>query len=201
MLRAFFGGLSAKQPPSPVYGQLLGIRVVAAEGGFMKNGAECFWLYGDLRRALREYCRRSQVSRSRVVRVALERFLGGEASGGFAERCLLVCELEELLGEERRIRRLQNKLLSNFVYLRGYARRVMQGGWEDSAKFRPPIANAAPNAALAIEALEGIFHNRSRIGKRIAELSLKLYPGSYDLPRFPSQPTGVRCGRRVERER
>jgi hypothetical protein len=158
----------------------------------MNDGCESVWLRGSERRLLRDFCGKAGLSRSVIIRRGLLEFLNGKASDELLRRCLLERELDALFREERRLRRIQSKILSNAAYLRQYARQLIHGGWEEhGARFRPPLANS-PNADLLIKAFEGTFHHRGCVGKRIAEISLELYPGEYGLRSLPSSDQNTR---------
>jgi hypothetical protein len=126
------------------------------------------------------------------LREACEAFFKGKDVDDVIARCLLELELDSLFMEEKRLRRLSDKILSNNAYLREYARRLMIGGFEDGAtKYRSPLT-ASPNAAVIIQTFEGIFNHRQRVGERMAEIARQLYPGEYGLNSLPSSDQNAR---------
>jgi Arc/MetJ-type ribon-helix-helix transcriptional regulator len=140
----------------------------------------------DLVRVVDGLCRRGGLSRSRFVREAVEGFLRGGKVESLVKECLLRMELDDLFREEKRLRRLSDKILADNVYLGQYAKKLMLGGFEDGAvRYRPPLTSA-PNAAEVIRTFEGIFCHRLRVGKRLVEVAWQLYPGEYELSGFPS---------------
>ena len=144
------------------------------------------WLRSGEFRVFERFCRCVGKSKSAVLRDSLLVFLNGEVKDDLVKRVVLERELERLFREEKQLRRVQNKILSNAAYLRQYAKLLVHGGWEDhTGRFRPPLASS-PDSALLIKAFEGVFSHRSQIGRHIAEISLILYPGEYGLTCLPS---------------
>jgi hypothetical protein len=153
----------------------------------MKTGRHLsFWLRVEEAKVLVDFCRRVGVSRSGFVRDAVLEHLKVKCYDDLVRKCGLRKELEDLFMEERRLRRLSDKILSDNVYLRPYARRLISGGMEDDAHRYRPALTSAPNAAEVILAFEGIFANRKIIGDRLVELARELYPGEYGLSSIPS---------------
>jgi hypothetical protein len=130
-----------------------------------------------------EFCRLLKVKRSRFVRSAFLAYVAKEPDKKEVRRLLLLNELDAVFREESRVRRLSNKILANNTYLADYARKLIHGGYESDlvGKFRPSL-NSGPNAALAVQAFEGLFSRRLELGKRMLEISRELYPGSYEWP-------------------
>ena len=157
-------------------------------------------------RVLNDFCVQLNVRRARFLHDSFVAYASKAPSDVDVKHVVLVKELEQLFREEKRLRCLNDKILSNHAYLRQYAKRLMLGGFEDSAvKYRPPLT-VAPNAAEIIQAFEGIFSHRQKLGQRMAEIARELYPGEYGLQSLPSSDqnklntpvNNVREGRRSE---
>lgn len=143
----------------------------------MKDGCERVWLRGVVREWLRESKVSCGVSVSGLIRGFVERGLGDEkVLDGDLKVLQLKVELQSLFDELSLLSRMQNKILSSFVYLRDYARDLVKGCFrEKNVEFRKSILSY-PNAEKSLKALERVFARREQIGARICEITNLLYP-------------------------
>lgn len=149
----------------------------------MKDGSERVWLSGEVRAFLRRCREKSGVSVSGFIRDCVLRRLSDECGvDADLERFLLLSELAGLFEESASLRKSQNVILANFVYLRDYVRELVKGDFKNPAfvQVRRSIL-CYPGAEKALPALERLLGRRDQIGQRMCEVIAKLYPNtSYD---------------------
>jgi len=145
----------------------------------MKDGSERVWLSGEVREFLRRVRKEAGVSVSGFIRASvLMRLRGEQGLDGELRRLLLEEELAGLLVESGSLRRVQNNILADYVYLRDYARELVKGAYKNPAyvQLRRSIL-CYPGADKALTALERVFCRREQIGQRLCEIVAELYPG------------------------
>jgi hypothetical protein len=132
---------------------------------------------------MNDFCGQLKVKRARLLHNAFLEYVQKTPVAVEVKRVLLLNELEQIFREEARLRRLSSKILANNTYLNEYARKLIHGGYDNNlvGKFRPSL-ESAPNAAQAIPAFEGLFCHRKKLGERMLEICLELYPGQYEWP-------------------
>jgi len=127
------------------------------------------WFWRGLYPVVRRFCREYKVPFNRVVNLAVQSFLGGCD----VERLRLEAELEGLLREESRLRKVSSAMLRSGAYLPGYVARVLR---------RPGGVDLLRRGELPLEALDKreavvflkIAQKREMIAKRICELEERL---------------------------
>jgi len=119
---------------------------------------------------LLRFCRERGLPFIRVVNLAVQSFLGGCD----VERLRLEAELEGLLREESKLRKVQNCMLRSGAYLPGYVARVLR---------KPGGVDLLRRGELPLEALAGkrevevflkICQRREEIARRICEIQEQL---------------------------
>jgi len=121
---------------------------------------------------LLRFCRERGLAFNRVVNLAVLEFLKGGVDDG---RLRLEAELDVLLREEARLRRVQNAMLRSGAYLPGYVARVLRkpGGLSELQR-----RGELPLEALAdkreVQVFLKIAQKREMVAKRICEIEEQL---------------------------
>ncbi len=130
----------------------------------MKSKGVCVWLPGEVCEWLQRVKRETGVSVSAFVReCVLHRLRGEKDLDGELKRLLLEQESAMLLAESGSLRRVQNNILADYVYLRDYARELVKGAYKNPAyvQLRRSIL-CYPGADKALTALERLFQPQWR---------------------------------------
>ena len=128
-----------------------------------------FWKNLDV--LLLRFCREHNVPFNRVVNLAVQSFLGGCD----VERLRLEAELEGLLREESRLRKVSNVMLRSGAYLPSYVVKVLRkpGGLSELQR-----RGELPLEALAdkreVQVFLKIAQKREMVAKRICEIEEQL---------------------------
>jgi hypothetical protein len=128
-----------------------------------------FWKGLDV--LLLRFCREHNVPFNRVVNLAVQSFLGGCD----VERLRLEAELEGLLREESRLRKVSNVMLRSGAYLPSYVVKVLRkpGGLSEVQR-----RGELPLEALAdkreVQVFLKIAQKREMVAKRICEIQEQL---------------------------
>lgn len=144
----------------------------------MKDGVEKVWLSAETRLFLRKMKEKNGVSVSGFLRgCVLQHLKDDKAVDDDLKRLCLGVELNSLSVELTGLRRVQVMILSNYVYLRDYARELVKGDYKNPAyvQLRKSIL-CYPRAEKALPALEKVFARREEIGQRMCEIVGELYP-------------------------
>jgi hypothetical protein len=144
----------------------------------LKDGVEKVWLPVETRLLLRKMKEKDGVSVSGFIRgCVLQRLKDEKAVEDDLKRLCLAVELNSLSIELSGLRRVQVMILSNYVYLRDYARELVKGDYRSpaNAQLRRSIL-CYPGAEKALPALEKVFARREEIGQRMCEIVGLLYP-------------------------
>jgi len=146
----------------------------------MKSGCERVWLPGEVREFLRECRAKSGVSVSGQIRdCVLRRCKDQQGVDADLDRFLLLGEFAGLEEERGCLRRMQNIILADHVYLRDYAKELVKGSFSlSNVEYRRSILSY-PGAEKALPALEHVLGRRSEIGAHMCEIVEKLYPSNH----------------------